>query len=290
MAEPAGLAIGAIGLAGLVTTCVDCLDYITLARNHGRDLEVSLTQMSLLNQRLTIWGEIVKAQNEGYELPALREKWPQIGSTVGKALVSIKDAFTDVSGLEKRYGLKATPESTSTAVVIRESPALNQIMDTFHIIQRRRQKEVSVIKKTWWAVHDKKKFDALILMVSFNIDNLEKISESLNVLEKQKKKLALAIEEIDTEDSLKLLVEAKEANESTEFASSGHSFMNTIIGERARVTMGNAGISTGVGHKFRDTNIKGGDVHMGDMSDTAAASFWNAPRSPESGKEQPKAK
>lgn len=283
MAEAAGLAIGGIGLAGLFTSCVDCLDYITLARNHGRDLEISLTQMSLLNQRLTIWGEIVKVQNEGYELPALREKWPQIGSTVGQALVSIKDAFTDISALEKRYGLKASPESSSTAVAIHESRALNQIMDAFHIIQRRRQKEMSVIKKTWWAVYDKKNFDALILVISFNIDNLEKISESLNVLERQKKKLASVIEEIDDVDSLKLLVEAKEADESTEFASSGHSFMNTIIGERARVTMGNAGVSTGFGHRFRETKITGADVHMGNMSDAAIASFWNASNRPESG-------
>jgi hypothetical protein len=113
---------------------------------------------------------------------------------------------------------------------------------------------------------------------------ISKISESLNVLEKQKKKLALVIEEIDAENSLKLLVEAKGANESTKFASSGQSFMSTIIGERSRVTMGNAGISTVVSHKFRDTNIKGADVHMGDMSNTAAASFWNAPHSPESSK------
>ncbi|KAG9228011.1 hypothetical protein BJ875DRAFT_390276, partial [Amylocarpus encephaloides] len=112
-------------------------------------------------------------------------------------------------------------------------------------------KEMSVMKKTWWAVHDKVNFDALIQVVSFNMDSLEKISESLNVLERQKKKLALAIEEIDDEDSVKLLVGAKEAEESTGFASSGYLFMNTIIGARARVTMGNAGFSTGVGHKFR---------------------------------------
>ena len=36
-------------------------------------MEISLTQMPLLNQRLTIWGEIVKAQSEGHELPAPRE-------------------------------------------------------------------------------------------------------------------------------------------------------------------------------------------------------------------------
>jgi Prion-inhibition and propagation len=169
-------------------------------------------------------------------------------------------------------------------VATHESRALNQIMDTFHIIQRRRQKEMSVMKKTWWAIHDKKNFDASILVVSFNIDDLEKISESLNVLERQKKKLAFVIGEIDDKDSLKLLVEAKEADENTESASSGHSFMNTIIGERARVTMGNAGISTSVGHKFRDTTITGANVHMGDMSDAAAASFWNISGILESGK------
>ncbi|CAG8980067.1 hypothetical protein HYALB_00013392 [Hymenoscyphus albidus] len=221
MAEIAGLTIGGIGLASLFTTCVDYLDCITLARNHSRDLEVSLTQMSLLNQRLNIWGEIVKAQNNGYELPALREKWPQIGGAVGEALVSIKDAFTDVSALEKRYSLKATPESSSTAMVI----------------------------------HD------------FNIDRFEKISENLNVLEKQKKKLASVIEEIDDEDSLKLLVEATEENQSTRSASSGHLFINTIVGERVRVTMGNAGNSTIVGYKFNRTNIMNAEVYIGNMSD-----------------------
>ncbi|CAG8982161.1 hypothetical protein HYALB_00003596 [Hymenoscyphus albidus] len=239
MAEIASLTIGGIGLASLFTTCVDCLDCITLA-----------------------------PQNNGYELPALREKWPQIGGAVGEALVSIKDAFTDVSALEKRYSLKATPESSSTAMDIHESRALNQIMDAFHI----------------WAVHDKKKFDTLIQVVSFNIDRLEKISENLNVLEKQKK-LASVIKEIDDEDSLKLLVEAIEENQSTGSASSGHLFINTIIGERARVTMGNAGNSTIVGYKFNRTNIMNAEVYIGNMLDAALASFYSALKGPELGKE-----
>jgi hypothetical protein len=48
-------------------------------------------------------------------------------------------------------------------------------------------------------INDKKNFNALILVVSFNIDNLEKISETLNVLEREKK-LAFVIGEIDDED------------------------------------------------------------------------------------------
>jgi hypothetical protein len=39
------------------------------------------------------------------------------------------------------------------------------------------------MKKTWWVINDKKNFNALILVVSFNIDNLEKISETLKFLE-----------------------------------------------------------------------------------------------------------
>jgi hypothetical protein len=56
------------------------------------------------------------------------------------------------------------------------------------------------MKKTWWVINDKKNFNALILVVGFNIDNLEKISENLNDLERQKKKLAFVIGEIDDED------------------------------------------------------------------------------------------
>jgi len=56
------------------------------------------------------------------------------------------------------------------------------------------------MRKTWWVINDKKNFNALILVVSFNIDNLEKISETLNVLERQKKKLAFVIGKIDDED------------------------------------------------------------------------------------------
>jgi hypothetical protein len=52
------------------------------------------------------------------------------------------------------------------------------------------------MRKTWWVINDKKNFNALILVVSFNIDNLE----TLNVLERQKKKLAFVIGEIDDED------------------------------------------------------------------------------------------
>lgn len=39
MAEPLGLAIGDLGLAALFTTCVECMDYISLGRDYGADYQ-----------------------------------------------------------------------------------------------------------------------------------------------------------------------------------------------------------------------------------------------------------
>ena len=57
MAEPIGLAIGVVGLAGLFSTCVECMDYISLGRDYGKDYELSLMKTILLKARLNAWGE-----------------------------------------------------------------------------------------------------------------------------------------------------------------------------------------------------------------------------------------
>lgn len=280
MAEIAGLAIGGVGLAALFTTCIEFMDLVTLEREHGKTLEVSLAQLSLLNCRFNVWGEIMRVQNEGRELPALRERWPEIGEVVGKTLVSIQDAFTDASALEKRYGLKKVVGSAATT--LHESSEMKGILDAFHISQRRRQSETSIVKRTWWAIHDKKKFDTLLVTVNVNIDNLEKLGEGLNILEKQKKKILSSIDDIDDTGSIELLQEAEQAiDELAASSSDGHLFLRTAIGQKARVTMGNVDSSDGSRHNYRDTKVYGeANVHMGNLSGASAATFWGAPHVP----------
>lgn len=56
MAEAAGLVLGGIALAGLVSTCVEIVEYLESAKNRARDFGLALTKVKLLDQRLRAWG------------------------------------------------------------------------------------------------------------------------------------------------------------------------------------------------------------------------------------------
>lgn len=56
MAEAAGLVLGGIALAGLVSTCVEIVEYLESAKNRARDFRLALTKVKLIKQRLRAWG------------------------------------------------------------------------------------------------------------------------------------------------------------------------------------------------------------------------------------------
>lgn len=59
MAEATGLVLGGVALVGLVSTCVEILEYLEDARNRAGDFRVALTKVSLIKQRLSDWGSDV---------------------------------------------------------------------------------------------------------------------------------------------------------------------------------------------------------------------------------------
>jgi hypothetical protein len=184
MAEPIGLTLGGLSLATLFSTCVECMDYIILGRNYGRDYEHSLYKLDLLKARLVAWGQSLRVTQKGDELGVLRDRWDQEKETVEKCLVGIKAIFDDCGKLEKRYGLRqyiAGGDSMPPAVQVGESPT-RQIEERFKSATISRQENASLWKKTTWAIHDKKKFDSLISDVAFYIDGLEKLSDMLSML------------------------------------------------------------------------------------------------------------
>jgi hypothetical protein len=185
MAEPIGLTLGGLSLATLFSTCVECMDYIILGRNYGRDYEHSLNKMNLLKARLNAWGQYLRVTQKGEEIGVLRDCWDQEKETVEKCLVGIKIIFDDSGKLEERYGLRqyiTDRDSVSPTRQARESPALRQMEEYFKSVTINRQENASLWKKATWAIHDKKKFDSLISDVAFYVDGLEKLSDKLNVL------------------------------------------------------------------------------------------------------------
>ena len=189
MAEAIGLTLGGLSLAALFSTCVECMDYIVLGRNYGRDYEHSLYRMTLLKARLSAWGQSLRVTQKGEELGVLRDHWDQEKETIEKCLVGIKAIFDDSGKLEKRYGLRQyTTDGGSVSPTLQagEPPALQQIEERFKSAIINRQEHASLWKKATWAIHDKKKFDSLISDVAFYVDGLEKLSDRLNVLDLQR--------------------------------------------------------------------------------------------------------
>ncbi|KAI9797584.1 MAG: hypothetical protein M1825_005966, partial [Sarcosagium campestre] len=210
MAEIAGLAIGAVGLAGLFTTCVQCVDYISLGRNYGRDYEISMTKLMLLKARLSAWGESLSVTQKGSENAALRYRWLEVQDTVGKCLVGIKMMFEDGRQIKSRYGLEPLPASQDSLSITQEqrSNAFRQIEAVFRSKIKRQQEIVSTSKKTRWAIHDKKNFDAMIADLAFFIGGLENLSDRLQVSGLQQRLLQIKVRAITDADGVDLIEHA----------------------------------------------------------------------------------
>ena len=67
-AEVAGLTVGAVVLASLFSTCIECFDYLKSTQDFRRDYRLLLVKLDLEKTRLLIWGNavgILEAFDEG---------------------------------------------------------------------------------------------------------------------------------------------------------------------------------------------------------------------------------
>ena len=211
MAEAVGLAIGVVSLASLYQACVDCMECVSRGRNCGKDFELSMTRFILLKARLNAWGKSLQVDRPGNELPALREQWEQEQTTIGRALIGIKDIFLDCQSLEKKYGLQEQdPNDVGQELVegTQTSISLESVERAFRSSTRSRQHELPLWKKSIWAIRDSKKFDTFISNLAFFIDNLEKLSDRLQVLSVQQMLLQTNINAVTIKSGIALLEEA----------------------------------------------------------------------------------
>jgi hypothetical protein len=297
MADVAGLAIGAVALASLLRTCVEFMGYIGDGTTYGEDFEVSVIKLLLLKTRLAAWGESVRAADEGNELPMLREHWHRNEKIVGQSLAGIQKLLCDSDTLEKKYGLRCNTTQSSSrdpSTAIRPSSGFCQIREAFRTSVEERQKHTPVLKKTSWAIRDKKKFDTLIASLTFFIENLENLSDRLHVLDVQRRFLDLRVQQISSADSLALLERASAQPEEPQLPTTasavdkeetpatdrtpGHIYIQNIIQGRARAVQGDVGeVGPNARTHLYQNNQVSGDARaiQGNASAAAALAFFN---------------
>ncbi|KUJ14769.1 uncharacterized protein LY89DRAFT_122019 [Mollisia scopiformis] len=221
----AGLALSAVSVAALFTTCIECFDIVVAGKNFSEDYEQLCTLFSLQRVRFGLWGEsvgLIPSPHDGRKVRYNKNlDRSDIRPGLDRTLHNIKSLLDQASQVDDRYGNKSPPPGWDLST----SRGLNVFKTSFERFKtniKRHQKKTSAWKVTRWAIHDADKFEALINRLKDFVDGLESITKSLGLLEEQHTRLQQEIESISDTESLRLLRDA-----SSRYGSSHHDVSDT---------------------------------------------------------------
>lgn len=174
MAEPFGIAAGAIGVATAFTACVDCFGFVQLGRHFGRDFQTDILALDCARLRLTRWGTAVAV----YDDPRLgRPNATELEiRNVRDTLHQVLVLFADSEKISKKYSVNAKNAQYLAVLAPNElDPAVMALSNKMRDLAVRRQKSNSLIKKTSWALYHRSELKELVKEVTNMIDNIEKL-------------------------------------------------------------------------------------------------------------------
>jgi len=260
MAEPFGIAAGAVGIAAAFTACVDCFGYVQLGRHFGRDFQTDVLALNCARLRLTRWGQVVNI----YDDPKLgrQDATPAEIQAAKDTLHHILQLFADTEKISKKYKLNANArEDLSTLSTIDMDPAVIVLSNKMKELAIRRQKGSSVLKTASWALYHRLELKKLIENITLLINNIEDLfpapqlqlalvkQETAEIQDKQ----ALGLVERAAQDVDSLLQAA--AKEGL----TGHQYLNIVIKGKAQT--GDAfssdwkGEARGASHKYDGVEV-----------------------------------
>ncbi|KAH6669490.1 prion-inhibition and propagation, helo domain-containing protein, partial [Halenospora varia] len=102
----AGLALSAVSVTALFTTCIECYSLVVTAREFGEDYELLCTELSLQKLRFFLWGESVglaskTSDSQPRPNPGLDD--PLIQPTIIRTLNAIKSLLSETQEYDARY-------------------------------------------------------------------------------------------------------------------------------------------------------------------------------------------
>jgi len=231
MAEPFGIVAGAIGIAGVFSTCVDCFEFIQLGRQFGKDYQTSVLKLDIARLRLTRWGKAVNINcdpNVQHVMATKKEV-----DTAKDVLEQILDLFRESERISEKYKPKAKPGELELYNPTNDlEPTVLALHNKMRELAIRRQKGASLKQKTAWALYQMKNFTRLVQDITELVDGLEKI---FPVEGRRRQLVEIEITEVQDEPSLAAIKEAAEdvdivmqetATTAIENLAAGHVFRN----------------------------------------------------------------
>ncbi|KAF5688001.1 hypothetical protein FDENT_5055 [Fusarium denticulatum] len=166
MAEVAGLALGAVGVVGLIGAFKDTIDLFGLladSRDLGRDYEILRIKLDIQKTLLLQWTDRVGLLRQDDYDPCLDQA--HIREAIGHMLSCIRLLLTDAATLRNKYGLdEANDQQGATPLVSVSS-----------ISAWPQGNDKPFRSRALWAVRDKQKFEILIRDLADLIASLDKL-------------------------------------------------------------------------------------------------------------------
>lgn len=206
MADVAGLAIGVVALVSLFNTCVDCFELIDAGNKYSHDVEILLIKLDVEKTRLLIWGESVGLLDLSGCNPFQEVHRRGIAARILNCILML---FQDSEKVRSRYGLQPTKESSGPAHAVISLFGTLNFRESYTQFQARikaTQKDVGLMRKCQWAIHDRTKFANLIIDVRELIDGLNNITPELQ--HRRSGLMHNEVSRISNTNSLRLIEEA----------------------------------------------------------------------------------
>ena len=275
--EPVGFVAGIAGLAGVFTACVDCFEYIQLGRSFGHDFGKCLLRLDATKVRMTRWGAAVGMQAR---IRSDRQGYPEEEIQLARDLLEqILESFEDAERVSERFKKHTIMKKSPGDLVVYDpnsdlEPKYRRLHSTMRALAQQRQKEMSIIKKTKWALYEKRKFDGMINDINGFVNDLVELFPAS--VETQRLLCGTEISSIkDTEDLLLLkdvasqddtILKESVARELeyrghtlTEFTAKGDS--KTRVGDKNGI-----GVASKSHHVSKFTISDGAGLHVGNVN------------------------
>ncbi|KAJ1569169.1 hypothetical protein HK405_008921 [Cladochytrium tenue] len=174
MAEVFGIVSGAVGIAAIFSTCIECFDYVEVGRSFGRDVKTNQLVLVLLQLRLSRWGDAVGIDNgdnpESLQLNNGASATSKDVDVAKDVLVQILVLLQDSQKVSRKYEV---PAATDENLDVNEP--LNSMCERMRKLAVRRQKKAGLVKLLKWAIIDHDRIIKLTEGIALLLDRLESV-------------------------------------------------------------------------------------------------------------------